>query len=227
MGDFRTVNRPYKVKLKLNFKNYKSSYLIHRALVAERKNSRQGTAMTKTRSQVRGGGRKPWKQKGTGRARAGSSTSPLWRGGGVIFGPQNKLYTSKLNKKERKLALNTLLANRLSKESVFTIQHLEKMLSTWGRENPFLKKTKDFFNFIKFVGLPPIDKWRGKGRVLIIVNVQLPSLIRVTKNLPDVQVTLVNNLNIKSLLNARKVIISTEALERFSTEPLKISLEKK
>lgn len=86
--------------LNLKVQNEKSTYLIHRALVKQLIEHRQGNANTKTRSEVRGGGRKPWKQKGTGRARAGSKRSPLWKGGGVSFGPRTKKFQIKLNKKE-------------------------------------------------------------------------------------------------------------------------------
>ncbi len=84
-----------------------ASHIVHRAVVRQLANARQGTACTKTRAEVRGGGRKPWRQKGTGRARAGSIRSPLWRGGGVIFGPKPRDYSQKMNRKERQLALRT------------------------------------------------------------------------------------------------------------------------
>jgi large subunit ribosomal protein L4 len=84
-----------------------ASHIVHRALVRQMNNARQGTLSTKTRAEVRGGGRKPWRQKGTGRARAGSSRSPLWRGGGVIFGPKPRDFSLKMNRKERRLALRT------------------------------------------------------------------------------------------------------------------------
>ena len=90
----------------------KAKYVVHRAIRTATTNRAQATSSTKTRSEVRGGGRKPWKQKGTGRARAGSTRSPLWRGGGVTFGPKPKLINKKINKKEKQLALRTLLYNR-------------------------------------------------------------------------------------------------------------------
>ena len=93
--------------------------LIHRIYLIQLKNRRKHTASTKTRSEVRGGGRKPWKQKGTGRARAGSIRSPLWKGGGVVFGPKPKQIKLKLNKKEKNLALTTLLVNKYKQTFVF------------------------------------------------------------------------------------------------------------
>jgi large subunit ribosomal protein L4 len=99
-------------ELLVNVSEDKANSLIHRALVKQQKEKRQGTSSTKTRAEVRGGGKKPWSQKGRGRARAGSANSPLWKGGGVSFGPKPKTYTSKLNKKEWKLSLQTLLYNK-------------------------------------------------------------------------------------------------------------------
>ena len=98
--------------LNLKVKENGANYLVHKALTIQKLNSREFTASTKTRADVSGGGRKPWKQKGTGRARAGSNRSPLWRGGGVTFGPKPKKVKLKINKKEKALALQTLLLNK-------------------------------------------------------------------------------------------------------------------
>ena len=99
-------------KLELNILENSGNYLVHKDILRHQISKKQSTSSTKTRSEVRGGGRKPWKQKGTGQARAGSNRSPLWKGGGVIFGPKPKVNVLKLNKKERKLALQTLLYNK-------------------------------------------------------------------------------------------------------------------
>ena len=101
-----------KYNFKLNILEDSGNYLIHRDILRHKLSQKQGSVSTKTRSEVRGGGKKPWQQKGTGRARAGSSRSPLWRGGGVTFGPKPKTTSLKLNKKERNLALQTLLYNK-------------------------------------------------------------------------------------------------------------------
>ena len=103
-----------------------AAHIVHRALTRQLANVRQGTASTKTRAEVRGGGRKPWRQKGTGRARAGSNRSPLWRGGGVIFGPKPRDYTIKMNRKERRLALRTALQSRL--EDLVVVQDFAEQL---------------------------------------------------------------------------------------------------
>merc|ERR1711920_1206310 len=100
--------------------------LIHRDILRHQLSQKQGTVSTKTRSEVRGGGKKPWQQKGTGRARAGSSRSPLWKGGGVIFGPKPRTTNLKLNKKERNLALQTLFYNK--RNNILVIENLETKL---------------------------------------------------------------------------------------------------
>src|SRR6056300_1373049 len=121
-------------ELELNVLDKSGNYLLHKDLLRHYTSQRQGTVSTKTRSEVRGGGRKPWRQKGTGRARAGSNRSPLWKGGGVIFGPKPKNISIKLNKKERRLALQTLLYNK--KDNILVIENLENGLSD--------SKTKSF-----------------------------------------------------------------------------------
>ena len=103
----------------------KAKYVVHRAIKTANRNRSQFTSSTKTRSEVNGGGRKPWKQKGTGRARAGSNRSPLWRGGGVTFGPRPKSIVKKINKKEKQLALRTILFNRQNQFLVFNNLDLE------------------------------------------------------------------------------------------------------
>ena len=105
-------------KISLNAVEAGSRYLVHRAVVAQLNKKRQGTVSTKTRSEVTGGGKKPWKQKGTGNARSGSSNSPLWAGGGVAFGPKPRSYAHKINIKERRLAITTALHHNFSKVTV-------------------------------------------------------------------------------------------------------------
>ncbi|NET54316.1 MAG: 50S ribosomal protein L4, partial [Merismopedia sp. SIO2A8] len=104
-----------------------AAHIVHRALVRQLNHSRQGTASSKTRSEVRGGGKKPWRQKGTGRARAGSSRSPLWKGGGVIFGPKPRSYREKMNKKERRLAISTAFQSRV--DDLIVVEEFAEQLS--------------------------------------------------------------------------------------------------
>ena len=105
-----------------------AAHIVHRAIVRQMHNSRQGTLSSKTRSEVRGGGRKPWRQKGTGRARAGSNRSPLWRGGGVIFGPRPRDFDVKMNRKERRLALRTAFQSRV--DDMVVVENFADQLTT-------------------------------------------------------------------------------------------------
>lgn len=191
-----------KTTLSLNVQNEKSTYLIHRALVKQLIEHRQGNANTKTKSEVNGGGRKPWKQKGTGRARAGSTRSPLWKGGGVTFGPKKREFKIKLNKKEWRLSLQTLLFNK--KESIFVIKELCKNF-----EN--IQKTQSFLDLLNNLNLSEIIEKNKK--VLIIVPYKPKGLIYSTQNLKNVDVILANSLNIKSLLDSNYILISTESLK--------------
>merc|ERR1712048_1335314 len=124
-------------ELTLNILEKSGNYLLHKDLLRHLSSQKQGTVSTKTRSEVRGGGRKPWQQKGTGRARAGSNRSPLWKGGGVTFGPKPKTFSLKLNRKERRLALQTLLYNK--RKNILVIDNLENFI-----EEP---KTRNFYSF--------------------------------------------------------------------------------
>ena len=124
-------------KIELSVVEESGNYLLHKDILRHQNNQRQGTVSTKTRSEVRGGGRKPWKQKGTGRARAGSNRSPLWKGGGVTFGPKPKTIEYKLNKKERRLALQTLLYNK--KDNILLkgsrSMRMEEILTLWKKDD--------------------------------------------------------------------------------------------
>ena len=124
----KDLNKPVSISFRVSDSSPK--YLIHKAIVIQDRNRRQGTASCKTRSEVRGGGRKPWKQKGTGQARSGSSNSPLWNGGGVTFGPKPKSYSKKINIKERQLALSTAFYNSMHKvvvvENSFTVSSIKQ-----------------------------------------------------------------------------------------------------
>jgi large subunit ribosomal protein L4 len=130
-------------ELKLNVLETSGNYLLHKDLLRHYTSQKQGTVSTKTRSEVRGGGRKPWRQKGTGRARAGSNRSPLWKGGGVIFGPKPKKTILKLNKKERRLALQTLLYNK--KNNILIIDNLENEITSTENKKLF-KNLSSLFN---------------------------------------------------------------------------------
>jgi large subunit ribosomal protein L4 len=183
-------------ELKLKVLEKSSNYLLHQDFLRHRTAQNQGTKSTKTRSEVRGGGRKPWKQKGTGRARAGSNSSPLWKGGGVIFGPKFQKNTFKLNKKERRLALQTLLYNK--RNSIRILKDLET--------NSFEPKTK---NFLRICTNCLID---SNQNILIIVSKKTESFKFATQNISNIELISASNLNTYSLLKAEQIILTPEAI---------------
>ena len=183
-------------ELKLTVLENSGNYLLHKDIVRHASSLTQGTTSTKTRSEVRGGGHKPWRQKGTGRARAGSNRSPLWKGGGVIFGPKPKKVSLKLNKKERRLALQTLLYNK--KNNIVLIDDLEN-----GITEP---KTK---NFVKICQDCQVNL---DQKVLVIVSKKTVPLKLSTKNLKNVELILASNINTLSLLKAKQIILTPLAI---------------
>jgi len=183
-------------ELKLNVLENSGNYLLHRDLVRHSSSQTQGTTSTKTRSEVRGGGRKPWRQKGTGRARAGSNRSPLWKGGGVIFGPKPKKVSLKLNKKERRLALQTLLYNK--KNNIVLIEDLENGISE--------PKTRHFLKICQDCSIN-LDQ-----KVLVIVSKKTIPLKLSTKNLKNVELISASNINTLSLLKAKQIILTPLAI---------------
>ena len=183
-------------QLELTVLENSGNYLIHKDIVRQQIQQKQGTVSTKTRSEVRGGGRKPWRQKGTGRARAGSNRSPLWKGGGVIFGPKPRTISLKLNKKERVLSLQTLLYNKRNIISV--IDNLENIIDT--------PKTKLFSDFCEKCGIDLSQK------TLLIVSEKTECLKLSTRNLKNVELILASNLNTLSLLKAKQIILTPLAV---------------
>jgi len=187
---------PLSQQLKLKIINKSGNYLIHKDIIRHQQLKRQFTVSTKTRSEVRGGGRKPWKQKGTGKARVGSNRSPLWKGGGIIFGPKLRQVNSKLNKKEKKLALQTLIYNK--KKNSLIIADLETKFKK-GNTNYFLKICKNF-------------KINGTQRLLVVVSTKTQKLKLAIQNLKNTELICASNLNTLSMINAKYIIISTLAL---------------
>ena len=183
-------------ELTLSVLENSGNYLLHKDVLRHSSSQTQGTTSTKTRSEVRGGGRKPWQQKGTGRARAGSNRSPLWKGGGVIFGPKPKKVSLKLNKKERRLALQTLLYNK--KNNIVLIEDLEN-----GITEP---KTKNFVKICQDCNIN-LDQ-----KVLVIVSKKTVPLKLSTQNIPNVELILASNLNTLSLLKAKQIILTPLAI---------------
>ncbi len=179
-------------------KEENASHIVHRALIRQTNNARQGTASAKTRAEVRGGGRKPWKQKGTGRARAGSIRSPLWRGGGVIFGPKPKDYNMKMNRKERRLALRTALMSR--HEDIIVVEEFTANLAQ--------PKTKEFVGALTRWGIESGEK------VLLIVPEVEDNLLLSTRNVASVKTISASGLNVFDLLNADRIVATANAISK-------------
>lgn len=174
--------------------------LIHKVYLSQLKSSRKYTAFTKTKSEVRGGGRKPWKQKGTGQARVGSTRSPLWVGGGVIFGPKPRIVFKKVNKKEKKLAI--LSAFYLKKAQLIFVE--ENLLET----SFSIAKTKEAKSFFDCLG---IQKTRA---ILLVLGKPNKLTWLATRNLKNVEITTPSCLNISQLLKADHIILSKNSLEQ-------------
>nr|YP_010336355.1 ribosomal protein L4 [Goniotrichopsis reniformis]UNJ14761.1 ribosomal protein L4 [Goniotrichopsis reniformis] len=187
-----------KVSLDLKIATETSNYLVHRAMVKQLADKRQGTASTKTRSEVRGGGRKPWKQKGTGRARAGSKRSPLFLGGGVSFGPKPRSYSKKINRKEWRLALRTLWHNKSRVTTI--IETLEEYCSS--------PSTKHFSELLKKYSIATENK------ILLIIECNNPNIYLSARNLPQVKVICATNLNVLDILTADHLLVTRKALTK-------------
>ena len=189
------------VKISLDLKVAKESSagdLLHRAVLRQLANKRQGTASTLTRSEVRGGGRKPYKQKGTGRARQGSIRTPLRPGGGIIFGPKPRSYNLDMNRKERRLALRTALMSRTS--DIKTVEDFGSSLTT--------PKTKEIVNGLDRLG---IDK---NKKILIILDNPSINIRKSIQNIPNIKLVLANQLNVFDILNANQLVIGNSAIEK-------------
>ena len=188
-------------KISLDLKVAKESSagdLLHRAVLRQLANKRQGTASTLTRSEVRGGGRKPYKQKGTGRARQGSIRTPLRPGGGIVFGPKPRSYNLDMNRKERRLALRTALMSRTS--DIKTVEDFGSSLTT--------PKTKEIVKGLDRLG---IDKTQ---KILIILDNPSTNIRKSIHNIPNIKLVLADQLNVFDILNANRLIIGNSAIEK-------------
>ena len=179
-------------------KETSSADLIHRAVLRQLANKRQGTASTLTRSEVRGGGRKPYKQKGTGRARQGSIRTPLRPGGGVIFGPKPRSYSLNMNRKERRLALRTALMSRIS-----DIKAVEDFASKLDQP-----KTSEIINGLSRLGIEKTEK------VLVILDSPSDVIKKSINNIEKVKLISADQLNVFDILNANKLIIGESAINK-------------
>jgi large subunit ribosomal protein L4 len=169
--------------------------VMHQALLRQLANQRQGTHDTRTKGEVRGGGRKPYRQKGTGRARQGSIRSPQWEGGGIVFGPHPRSYRQDMPRKQRHLALRSALSTKAAGEQVI-------VLSAFSLEAP---KTRAVADLVRAV-----DAGR---RVLLVLGSHNEILEKSARNIPEVRVVLASNLSVRDLLIAETVLITQDALE--------------
>ena len=180
-------------------------HVMHLALRRQLNNSRAGTACTKTKGEVRGGGKKPWKQKGTGRASAGSIRSPLFVGGGVIFGPKPRDYSFSMPQKARKLALRSALSARSA--DIILVQDFSTISAP---------KTKEFSKILKALEV--------EGKILVVADYKQPEnqhLQLSSRNLPNVKLILPSNINVKDLLEADKILMTESSVKEITERLLK------
>ena len=170
-----------------------NEHLVHMAVVSQLANNRQGTQSAKTRSEVSGGGKKPWKQKGTGHARQGSTRSPQWTGGGVVFAPKPRDYSIKLNKKEKQLALKSALTSRVNENKFIVVDEI-KMDSI---------KTKNFAEAMKALNVK---------KALVVLNENDKNVVLSAKNIPTVKTALTNTINVFDILKYDTIVIDMAAV---------------
>jgi len=170
--------------------------LIHQAVVRQMAGRRMGTADTLTRGEVRGGGRKPWRQKGTGRSRQGTKTAPQWAGGGVVFGPHPRSFEQKMPAKMRRSALRGVLSAKQAEGAVRVVEGIELDES----------RTKTM--------LERLAAWNAEGKVLIVLRAREEAVERSARNLRQVRLIMADSLNVVDLLEADTVVFTREALDR-------------
>ncbi|OZU87245.1 50S ribosomal protein L4 [Virgibacillus indicus] len=173
-----------------------NTHVLHEAVVMQRASLRQGTHAVKNRSEVRGGGRKPWRQKGTGRARQGSIRSPQWVGGGTVFGPTPRSYSYKLPKKVRRLALKSALSSKVKENNLVVLESI-------AIDAP---KTKEVINMLNALNVD--------SKALIVTAEKNDTVIRSANNLQSVKVLTVDEINVLDLLSHDKLIILKDAAEK-------------
>jgi large subunit ribosomal protein L4 len=172
-----------------------NTVVMHQALIRQLANARQGTHDTKNRTEVRGGGKKPWRQKGTGRARQGSIRSPQWAGGGIVFGPTPRSYRQEMPRKQRRLALRSALAAKAQDGQISVLDGFEVEL-------PSTRAVVELLRAIE-----------AGARVLVVLGSHNELLERSARNLPEVRVVLAANLSVRDLLSADTVLMTRDALD--------------
>ena len=173
-----------------------NEHLVHMAVVLQLANNRQGTQKAKTRSEVSGGGRKPWRQKGTGHARQGSTRSPQWTGGGVVFAPVPRDYSFKLNKKEKRIALKSALTSKVQANKLIVVDEL-KMDEI---------KTKKFQEVLSNLKI--------SRKALVVLNDNDEKVVLSARNIPSVKTALTNTINVYDIMNAGTVILTKDAAHK-------------
>ena len=171
-----------------------NEHLVHAVVVAQLANKRQGTQKAKTRSEVSGGGRKPWRQKGTGHARQGSTRAPQWTGGGVVFAPTPREYTIKLNKKERRLALKSVLTAKV-------------------QENKFIVLDELKFEGIKTKNFQAVLNNLNVNKAMVVLNENDKNVVMSAKNIPNVITAQTNTINVYDILKYNTMIVTKAAVE--------------
>lgn len=170
-----------------------NEHLVHMAVVQQLANNRQGTQKAKTRSEVRGGGRKPWKQKGTGHARQGSIRAPQWTGGGVVFAPVPRDYSFKLNKKEKRAALKSALTSKVNDSKFIVVDELKL-------DEVKTKKFQDVLNNLKI------------NKALVVLNENDQNVVLSARNIPAVKTALTNTINVYDILKYDTVVVTKDAV---------------
>ena len=186
VGDIELADSIFNVEI--------NEHLVHMAVVSQLANNRQGTQSAKTRSEVSGGGKKPWRQKGTGHARQGSTRSPQWTGGGVVFAPKPRDYSMSLNKKEKRIALKSALTSRVQEGKFIVIDSL-KLDEI---------KTKALVNTLNSLNV---------NKALVVLNENDANVVKSAKNIPDVKAALTNTMNVYDILKYDTVVIDKAAVE--------------
>ena len=171
-----------------------NEHLVHMAVVQQLANKRQGTQKAKTRSEVSGGGRKPWRQKGTGHARQGSTRSPQWTGGGVVFAPVPRDYSFKLNKKEKRAALKSALTSRVQENKLIVVDELK-------------------FDEIKTKNFKQVMDNLKVSKGLVVINENDKNVVMSAKNMPTVNTTLTSTLNVYDVMKAGTVVLTKDAVK--------------
>lgn len=169
--------------------------LIHEVIVAYNANQRQGTKSTLTRSEVRGHAKKPWRQKGTGRARQGSSKGPQWTGGGVVFAPKPRDFSKKVNKQKKRYALLSAISTKIAQNELV-------VLDKFGFENPKTKEAKAF-----------VDAFKFNGSVLVVDNANSENVRKATANLSALSVEEIANLNVYEILSNKNIVMTQSAIK--------------